>query len=66
MAISQGQRKHDGVTDGKLMGFMDANYKGRKVGQRTEILPSDLDRQASEQLVKVHGSHKAGEGPLQD
>ena len=56
MEISRGQRKHHGVTDGKLMGFVNIDYRGRKVGHGTEILPNDLDREACEQLMKVHNN----------
>lgn len=73
MDISRGQGKHHGVTDGKLMGFVDANCRRRRVGHGTEILPSLTDKpvsssQKSTAVLKLEMDHSKtedfGEGLL--
>lgn len=47
MEISWDQRKHHGVTDGTLIGFVDANCRGKKVRHETEILVTLTDQPVS-------------------
>lgn len=47
MEISWDQRKHHGVTDGKLIGFVDVNCRGKKERHGTEILVTLTDQPVS-------------------
>lgn len=47
MEISWDQRKHHGVTDGKLIDFVDVNCRGKKERHGTEILVTLTDQPVS-------------------
>lgn len=66
MEISRDQRKHHGVTDGTLIGFVDANCRGKKVRHGTEILVTLTDQpvsnsQKSKAALKMEMDHNKTE-----
>lgn len=68
MEISWDQRKHHGVTNGKLIGFVDVNCSGKKVRHGTEILVTLTDQpvsnsQKSMAALKLEMDHNKPEDP---